>query len=185
MVTTSHPAGSGGARRTRSAGQGGFDEEARRATVRNTVIVGATALTVGVLFLFPTSLNRGAAVQRPGQVAPAGVVAGPVATPSAGATSSGTSTATTTVNGSPADTPYGPVQVQIQVSGGKIVSATAIDFPQQGGRDREINSFAIPLLQQETVAKQSAQIDSVSGATFTSNGYIQSLQSAIDAAHLH
>ena len=88
------------------------------------------------------------------------------------------------VNGATVDTKYGPVQVQLDVRNGSIVSATAIQYPQSGGRDRQINSYAIPVLQQETVTAQSAQIDTVSGATFTSDGYRQSLQSAIDAAHV-
>lgn len=158
-------------------------------TARNAALFAATVATVGVLFLYPTSTNRESTPQRPGQVAPAGIVAAPTPTGSAGpagpgTTGSGTTTAPVVVNGVPADTAYGPVQVQIQVSGGKIVSATAIVFPQSGGRDREINSYAIPVLQSETVAAQSAKIDSVSGATYTSDGYLQSLQSALDAAHL-
>jgi uncharacterized protein with FMN-binding domain len=76
------------------------------------------------------------------------------------------------------------VQVQLHVRGGRIVSATAIDYPQGSGRDREINSFAIPVLQKETVDQQNARIDTVSGATYTSDGYRTSLQSALDAAHL-
>ncbi|WP_346275842.1 FMN-binding protein [Pseudonocardia sp.] len=88
------------------------------------------------------------------------------------------------VNGSPADTEFGPVQVQLNVSSGRIVSATAINYPQESGHDLRINSYAIPVLQQETVSAQNAQIDTVSGATVTSNGYRQSLQSALDAAHL-
>jgi uncharacterized protein with FMN-binding domain len=90
---------------------------------------------------------------------------------------------TVTVNGAAVDTDYGPVQVQISLRGSKIISATAIAYPQGSGRDLEINSYAIPMLQQDTVTKQSAQIDTVSGATYTSDGYRQSLQSALDAAH--
>jgi uncharacterized protein with FMN-binding domain len=90
---------------------------------------------------------------------------------------------TVTVNGAAVDTDYGPVQVQLKLSGSKIISATAIAYPQGSGRDVEINSYAIPMLQQDTVAKQSDQIDTVSGATYTSDGYRQSLQSALDAAH--
>ena len=74
--------------------------------------------------------------------------------------------------------------MQLHIRGGRIVSATAIDYPQGSGRDREINSFAVPILQKETVSAQSAQIDTVSGATFTSEGYKTSLQAALDAAHL-
>ena len=88
-----------------------------------------------------------------------------------------------TVNGAPADTQYGPVQVQITLTNGRIVRADAIDYPQGSSRDQAINSQAIPQLDQETLQAQSAQIDTVSGATYTSDGYRQSLQSALDAAH--
>jgi uncharacterized protein with FMN-binding domain len=91
--------------------------------------------------------------------------------------------ATYTVNGGSADTQYGPVQVQIRIRSGRIISADAIDYPQGSGRDQEINSYAIPQLDQETLDAQSAQIDTVSGATYTSDGYRESLQSALDAAH--
>lgn len=91
--------------------------------------------------------------------------------------------ATVQVNGAPADTQYGPVQVRITLRGGHIVSAEAIDYPQGGGRDQEINSYAIPQLNDEAVQADSSQIDTVSGATYTSDGYRQSLQSALDAAH--
>jgi uncharacterized protein with FMN-binding domain len=103
-------------------------------------------------------------------------------TPSSKPTRS-TAAKTVTVNGAAVDTDYGPVQVQVSVRGKKIISATAIAYPQSGGRDMAINSYAIPMLQQDTVAKQSAQVDTVSGATYTSDGYRQSLQSALDAAH--
>jgi Uncharacterized protein conserved in bacteria len=79
---------------------------------------------------------------------------------------------------------YGPMQVQVTVRGGRITAAHAIVYPQGGGRDQQINSQAIPMLDQETLQIQSAQIDTVSGATYTSDGYRRSLQSALDAAHL-
>jgi uncharacterized protein with FMN-binding domain len=81
------------------------------------------------------------------------------------------------------DTPYGPVQVQITVSGGSITQVNVPQYPNGSGRDQEINSFALPQLISETTSAQSANINMVSGATFTSQGYIQSLQSAIDQAH--
>jgi uncharacterized protein with FMN-binding domain len=90
---------------------------------------------------------------------------------------------TRTINGAPADTRYGPVQVQIRMSGQRIVSADAIVYPTNSSRDQEINSQAIPQLNDETMKAQSANIDTVSGATYTSDGYRQSLQSALDAAH--
>ena len=107
---------------------------------------------------------------------------GPTTAPSPKPTQSPTPK-TLTVNGAAVDTDYGPVQVQISLRGSKIISATAINYPQGSGRDLAINSYAIPILQQDTVTKQSSQIDTVSGATYTSDGYRQSLQSAIDAAH--
>jgi uncharacterized protein with FMN-binding domain len=88
-----------------------------------------------------------------------------------------------TVNGAPADTQYGPVQVQITVQKGRITRAVALEYPQDAQQSRDINSQAIPQLNQETLKAQSAQIDTVSGATYTSGGYQQSLQSALDAAH--
>ncbi|WP_328457925.1 FMN-binding protein [Amycolatopsis sp. NBC_00438] len=88
-----------------------------------------------------------------------------------------------TFTGEAADTRYGPVQVQITVAGGKITDAQAVQYPQESGRDVRINSAAVPELNQEALQAQSAQIDTVSGATYTSEGYQQSLQSAIDAAH--
>jgi uncharacterized protein with FMN-binding domain len=92
-------------------------------------------------------------------------------------------TATVTVNGDLVNTDYGPVRVQLTMQGGRIIRAEAVDHPQGGGRTQEINDYAIPVLDQEAVAAQSSQIDTVSGATFTSGGYRQSLQSALDAAH--
>jgi len=92
------------------------------------------------------------------------------------------SAATKTVTGDAVDTRFGPVQVTITVSNGKITSATAVEYPQSNPRDAEINSYAIPILQQESVGQSSANLDMVSGATYTSDGYLQSLQSALDKA---
>ena len=89
-----------------------------------------------------------------------------------------------TVTGSVAQTRWGPVQVQLKVSNGKITNVSVIEFPNGNGRDQEINSQALPILTQETVDSQSAQIDMVSGATVTSDGYLESLQSALDQAGL-
>jgi uncharacterized protein with FMN-binding domain len=122
----------------------------------------------------------------PSRTASAKPTATPKTTPKTTPSSRPTQSAapkTVTVNGAAVDTDYGPVQVQISLRGSKIISATAIAYPQGSGRDLEINSYAIPMLQQDTVAKQSAQVDTVSGATYTSDGYRQSLQSALDAAH--
>jgi uncharacterized protein with FMN-binding domain len=84
-----------------------------------------------------------------------------------------------TFTGQAVNTNYGPVQVQITVSDGKITQANGDD---EGGSS--IGENAIPQLNQEAVQAQSANIQGVSGATYTSQGYIQSLQEAIDAAGL-
>jgi uncharacterized protein with FMN-binding domain len=81
-------------------------------------------------------------------------------------------------------TQWGPVQVQITVAGHKVTDAQAVQVPSGNGRDQEINSYAVPILNQEVVAAQSANIDMISGATVTSDGYLQSLQSAFDKAGL-
>ena len=159
-------------------------------TRRNAGFFGASAVALGLLMLYPTSTNSSSAGRRAGQsLAPVGVVSAPTAgtptapTPTAGAAAPPV-VATTVVNGTSIDTQYGPVQVQLAIRGGRIVRATAIDFPQGGGRNQEINSYAIPLLQRETLAAQNAHIDTISGASFTSAGYEQSLQAALDAAHI-
>jgi uncharacterized protein with FMN-binding domain len=90
----------------------------------------------------------------------------------------------TAVTGDTAQTRWGPVQVQITVAGGKITDVTPVQYPNGNGRDQEINSYALPVLAKEALAAQSANIDHVSGATVTSDGYVQSLQSAIDQANL-
>jgi uncharacterized protein with FMN-binding domain len=88
------------------------------------------------------------------------------------------------VTGSTVNTRWGPVQVQLTVSGGKITDVSVLQYPSGNGTDQQINSYALPILMQSTVDAQSANIDMVSGATYTSTGYVQSLQSAIDQAGL-
>lgn len=89
---------------------------------------------------------------------------------------------TRTVTGSTVNTRWGPVQVQLTVSGGKITDVAMLQYPNGNGTDQQISAYALPILMQATVDAQSANIDMVSGATYTSTGYLQSLQSAIDQA---
>jgi uncharacterized protein with FMN-binding domain len=89
-----------------------------------------------------------------------------------------------TYDGSVASTRWGPVQVQITVRDGKVVGATVLQVPSGNHRDVEINSYAVPILNSEAVSAGTAGIDTVSGATVTRDGYITSLQAAIDAAGL-
>jgi len=110
---------------------------------------------------------------------------------STGSSSTGSSTSTggstgasgtKTVTGDAVDTRYGPVQVQVTVTDGKVTNATAVEYPVTDPRDAQINAYAIPALNQEAVQSGTAGIDMISGATYTSEGYIQSLQSALNKA---
>ena len=118
-----------------------------------------------------------AAPAAPAPAAPAPAAPAPAA-PAAPAGVSGTFT------GGTAQTAYGPVQVQIVVQNNTITSANAIRYPTGNSHDVAIAQYAVPVLNREAVQAQSAQISMVSGATYTSSGYIQSLQSALSAAHL-
>jgi uncharacterized protein with FMN-binding domain len=117
---------------------------------------------------------------------PATVASPPSASASkAGSSSSaGASTAATTVTGDEAQTSYGPIQVKVTVKNGKVTAAEAIEYPNNDPRDAQINSSAIPALNSEAVSASSARIDAISGATYTSQGYVSSLQSALDKAGL-
>lgn len=100
------------------------------------------------------------------------------------AASGSTASGSTTYTGDAVMTRFGDVQVEITVENGTITKSQVTQVPWSNGRDQEINSYAVPILNSETVDAQSSDIDMVSGATFTSQGYIQSLQSAIDQANL-
>ncbi|WES64155.1 FMN-binding protein [Microbacter sp. GSS18] len=95
---------------------------------------------------------------------------------------SSSSLADGTYTGSAVSTRYGAVQVAITVSGGKITSVDVPQYPSRDGRDLQISQYSLPILADETVSAQSSSISMVSGATYTSRGYIESLQSAIDQA---
>jgi uncharacterized protein with FMN-binding domain len=95
--------------------------------------------------------------------------------PQGGAQAAGT----TTLTGEAVQTQYGPVQVRLTVADGRVTAADAVQAP-SGGRSGQITADAVPRLNQAAVAAGTADIDAVSGATYTSNGYKQSLQSALD-----
>ena len=98
-----------------------------------------------------------------------------------GSGSSGRSTsASGTATGDAIDTRYGSAQVRVTVKNGKIVSIEALQLQSNDPHSQQISSSAAPILQQEALTKQSADVDAVSGATYTSASYTQSLQSALD-----
>jgi uncharacterized protein with FMN-binding domain len=155
----------------------------------------STIATLVLLFSYHTSTSS--------QTAVTAVAQAPSTAGSSGSTDSGTSTdsgsssggsgsssgsdsssSATTYTGDAVSTRFGDVQVQITVENGRITKAEVTQVPWSNGRDQEINAYAVPILNSEAVEAQSASIDMVSGATFTSQGYIGSLQSAIDQASL-
>src|SRR5450755_2619194 len=110
-----------------------------------------------------------------GGSAPSGSSASPGTAPGQGDTAGGR-----IITDNVANTIYGPVQIQAAVKAGKIIKVTILQQPSTTAHDLQIGAFAFPQLEAETLSAQSAKIDMVSGATYTSGGYIQSLQSAID-----
>jgi uncharacterized protein with FMN-binding domain len=104
------------------------------------------------------------------------------ASPATSRASASSPVSTRTVTGAVASTQYGPMQVQLTLTGTKITKVTVLQQTNLGATSGQIDSTAIPQLTSETLAAQSAHIDAVSGATYTSSGYIQSLQSALDKA---
>jgi uncharacterized protein with FMN-binding domain len=119
--------------------------------------------------------------------APAGSSHGPAgsSTPSAATSPSPGSSAPAApvvLTGHTIQTRYGPMQVQVTLVSGKIAKVTVLQQTDNGANSAQIDARAIPELNQETLTAQSAKIDAVSGASYTSAGYIQSLQSALDQA---
>ena len=144
---------------------------------RNVIVAASTTAAVALLLSYHTSLNAGGAAA---SAAPSAALGSSAAAAAAATGTASPAAGSTTVTGDSVDTRFGPVQVQITVQDGRIVAADAVVSPDGDGRSVEINARAVPLLDQQAVAAQSAAIDGVSGATYTSNAYTQSLQSAID-----
>jgi uncharacterized protein with FMN-binding domain len=138
----------------------------------------STISALVLLFSYHTSTNS---------IASADVAPVPQNEPDTPPTTDAASTTTTTsatYTGSRVNTRWGIVQVQITVKNGRITNSKAIEYPYNNRRDQEINNYALPILNADVVKAQSANIDAISGATVTSDGYLRSLQSAIDQAHL-
>ena len=167
---------------------------------RAVVAIVTTALGLALLFSFKTPdsvpIRTASGPASPADVAPS-QSAQPGSSLSTGAggtipspTASGGSTpapsasgGTFTVTGDDVPNQFGDVQVQVTFSGGKITDVKALQLPFDRRRSAEISQFVEPYLRTEALQAQSAQIDLISGATYTSDSYAQSLQSAIDKAH--
>ncbi|WP_078496107.1 FMN-binding protein [Streptomyces sp. LaPpAH-108] len=139
-------------------------------------VSGATYTSAGYKKSLQSALDKAKAA------APApGSSTGSSSKPGSGGSGSAEAAAPRTVTGKAAQTPYGAVQVRITVSGKKITRAEAVQAP-KGGESDQKTALAVPKLNQAAVAAGNADIDSVSGATYTSTGYKKSLQSALDQA---
>ena len=135
----------------------------------------STVTALVLLFSYSTSTSG-----------PAGV-GGATAAVAAGNPVSGGGTASpsaVTVSGPAVSTRWGDLQVEITVDGSAITDVSVPVYPDGNGKDHEINAYALPVLVSETLDAQTADIDMVSGATVTSEGYVQSLQAALDQAGL-
>ncbi|AVV44068.1 FMN-binding protein [Streptomyces sp. ID05-04B] len=146
--------------------------------LRRIVLAGAATVSGMVLLLSlkPHTAPGVAALASPAPAAGSGAPSGTAG--SGGSAAAGTRTLT----GDSVQTRWGPVQVRITLTDGRLTDVTAVAWPQDNPRDQQINSYAVPQLTREALAAQSADIDTVSGATYTSDGYRRSLQSALDSA---
>jgi uncharacterized protein with FMN-binding domain len=152
---------------------------------RAAVAIVTTALAVVLLFSFKTPAQA-----RPRT--PAADVSQATATPSPSPSDSSLPSPSPSTSagfkdgiytGQDVFTKFGDVQVKVTISGGRITDVQAVQLPFDRPRSAEISQFAAPQLHDEVLQAQSAQIDLLSGATYTSDAYAQSLQAALDQAH--
>jgi uncharacterized protein with FMN-binding domain len=146
---------------------------------RITFWIMSTVAALVLLFSYRTSTGGSAPATLPVEGAAPGIVSAPSPGPSA----TGPSTTATVANGTVAQTQWGPVQVRVTIAAGRITDVTTLQYPQGNPRDAEINAYALPVLHDAVIAAQSARVDAVSGATVTSDGYLSSLQAALDTVH--
>ncbi|MFK4147874.1 FMN-binding protein [Streptomyces sp. NPDC004065] len=168
----------------------------KRSPLRRAVLAGAATVSGLVMLLSlkphtpPETTAAPAPVPSsgPGAITGSGGSTGPAGPGGAqgpgGSSSGGKARVSGTYTGETAQTRWGPVQVRITVEKGRITDVTAVAYPTGNPRDQEINGYAVPRLRGEALTAQSAGIDAVSGATYTSDGYKRSLQSALDSAGL-
>jgi uncharacterized protein with FMN-binding domain len=143
---------------------------------RAPVVLGATIAGVAAVFSYhPHVKSAGHAVQPVGILASTSAPQGGQSRPATPATKK-----TVTVVGADAPNQYGDVQVRVKVSGKKIVAVDPVALPGGDSRSQEISAAASPILTRQALIAQGANIDGVSGASYTSDGYRRSLQSALD-----
>jgi uncharacterized protein with FMN-binding domain len=167
----------------------------RLSPIPTRAVVAITGTALGLILLFSFKTPDEAPHRVAGAIAPTastrpigasgpGTTSGPgaAAAPTPGSTAGSQNGATKTVTGDDVPNQFGDVQVQVTFSGTKITDVKALQLPSDRARSAQISNFAAPYLRTEALQAQSAQIDLISGATYTSESYAQSLQSAIDKA---
>ena len=130
----------------------------------------------------PTTGTGSSATATPAPTTAPGATAAPTSPAATSRPASGSSSAKT-VDGPVVSTQYGDIQVEVVVTSGKLTDVVALALP-TGRRSGQISSYAEPILHQEALSAQSSRIDLVSGATYTSDAYTQSLQAALNQAGL-
>ena len=155
---------------------------------RTAAAVAATVVGLWLILTFKSTPATRVAVSAPTSttVGPTGATAVPAAgppPPDGTTTTPAPAAATRTVTGDVVANQYGDVQVAVVLNGTKIVDVKALQMPFDRARSQDISTQAAPLLHDEVIQAQSAQIQTIGGATYTSESYAESLQSALDKAH--
>lgn len=143
---------------------------------RSQIVLSATAFGTAAVLGFHAHDAATPVAAATASTSAASASSGSSTSKSSGGSSSGSGTAT----GDAENTRYGPAQVKVTVKNGKITSVEAVQLQNGDPKSQAISSYAAPILQQSVLAKQTAAVDTVSGATYTSLSYEASLQSALD-----
>jgi uncharacterized protein with FMN-binding domain len=158
---------------------------ARRGAALFAAIMAGVSATVGARLLLGDDGGDGTGTEQGAQAADSpGSASAPQPSSTSGSgtgSGSGSGSGTSTVQGAAEETRFGTVQVAVTFTGSKITSVQTLQAPSGRGRDQMLTQYATPLLAKEVIASQSARVDTISGATYTSEGYLASVQSAIDA----
>jgi len=153
---------------------------------RSAAAVALTVIGLWLILTFKSSPVLRASATVPTSTLPSGptTTSTPPASgpPGTGSTTTPSTSGQRTVTGNVFSNRYGDVQVAVVLNGTQIVNVNAIQMPHDRSRSADISSQAAPLLHDEVIQAQSAQIDTIGGATYTSVSYAQSLQSALDKA---
>lgn len=155
--------------------------------MKKSLIIIASVAILGIIAIYSVPLSaKKTTASSSGSLASGTATAGTSPSTTASTTITTTSTGSSfkdgTYTGDAASTPFGDVQVKLTISNGKISGVTAVAYPSEDRHSIQLSQAVIPELTQEAIAAQSANISTISGASYTSESYIQSLQTALDQA---